>query len=287
MDANLEHVMVTTNGITLHVVLAGPPDGPAVILLHGFPEFWRGWLKQIQPLADHGYRVIVPDQRGYNLSQVPGRVSDYSLDHLSADVIGLLDHFGIEQVCLVGHDWGAAVAWNTAMHYPARIRKLAILNVPHPAVMMRFLAKSPRQMLKSWYIGFFQIPGFPDWLLSRGRFAGMLRSLKASSLPETFTNADLDEYRLAYANSGGVTGMLNWYRAMLRFPPKSPASIRLSMPVRILWGRKDVALSAEMAEKSLKLCNQAELFFYENASHWLQHDEAQAVTERLLEFFHQ
>ena len=285
MNENLKHINVESNGITLHVVLAGPVDGPAVILLHGFPEFWWGWHKQIQPLADLGYRVIVPDQRGYNLSQVPGQVSDYGLDQLSADVIRLLDYFELDQVYLVGHDWGAAVAWNTAMNFPERICKLVILNVPHPAVMMRFLSSSPAQMIKSWYIGFFQIPVLPDWLLARARFAGMLRALKASSLPGTFSAADLDQYRQAYSNSGGVTGMINWYRAILRFPPTSPVSNRLTMPVRILWGRKDVALSAEMAEKSLKYCNQVELFFFDNASHWLQHDEDHAVTTHLAEFF--
>ncbi|MCX6080981.1 MAG: alpha/beta hydrolase [Chloroflexi bacterium] len=285
MSTNIEHMTVRTNGINLHVVLSGPVDGPAIILLHGFPEFWRGWIKQIQPLTDRGYRVIVPDQRGYNLSEVPGLVADYGLDKLSADVIGLMDHFGIKQANLAGHDWGAAVAWNTGMQYPERIRKLAILNVPHPAVMLRFISRSPSQMLKSWYIGFFQIPGLADWLLSRRNFSAVVQMLRSSGLPTSFSSVDLDEYRQAYTNSGGLTGMINWYRALLRYRPAAPQNMRLSMPVRILWGRKDVALSAEMAEESLKLCDQGELFFFENATHWVQHDQPQAVADHLLEFF--
>ena len=285
MTTPLEHTTIHTNGVNLHGVLAGPMDGRPVILLHGFPEFWRGWLKQIEALAGQGFRVIIPDQRGYNLSDRPGGIRNYSLEILSADVIGLLDHFGLEKVCLAGHDWGAAVAWNVATHFPVRVEKLAILNVPHPDVMMRFLRKSPRQMFKSWYIAFFQIPRLPDWLMSLGNYALVLSLLKSSSDPSTFRAEDLLEYRQAYNNSGGLTGMLNWYRAILRYPPARPASSRLRMPVRILWGKRDVALSAEMAQESLKLCEHGELFYFENATHWLQHDQAAAVNAHLLEFF--
>ena len=285
LNTSLEHTIIPTNGIKLHVVLAGPPGGEPVVLLHGFPEFWRGWLNQIEILANQGYRVIVPDQRGYNLSDVPSKVQDYYLDRLSADVVGLMDHFGIEKVNLVGHDWGAAVAWNLGMYFPERIRKLGILNVPHMSVMRRFLSKSPRQMLKSWYIGFFQIPKLADWLLSRNNFSATLAMLKSSSLPTTFTPTDLNEYRQAYTNSHGLTGMINWYRALARYRPPAPKSIWLEMPVLILWGKHDVALSPEMATASLKLCDQGELFFFENATHWVQHDEPQAVSDHLIKFF--
>ena len=285
MKIPIEHTNIFTNGVNLHVVLAGPVNGRPVVLLHGFPEFWRGWLKQIEALAGQGFRVIVPDQRGYNLSAVPHGVRNYSLENLSADVIGLLDHFGLEKVCLVGHDWGAAVAWNVAAHFPERVEKLAILNVPHPDVMMDFLRKSPRQMFKSWYIAFFQVPWLPDWLMSRGNFAPALALLKNSGLSTTFSDTDLQEYRLAYANSKGLTGMINWYRAILRYPPDRPANPRLRMPVRILWGKQDVALSAGMAAESLKFCERGELFYFENATHWVQHDEAEAVNKHLLAFF--
>src|SRR5580704_17398686 len=160
---------------------AGPEDGPAVILLHGFPEFWYGWRKQIAPLAEAGFRVIVPDQRGYNLSSKPSAVRDYGLRELTADVIAIADQVGREKVFLAGHDWCAAVAWNAAMRYPGRIEKLAILNVPHPAVMRRFLRTSPRQMLRSWYILFFQIPGLPEFLLSRNGFERCAAALEKTS----------------------------------------------------------------------------------------------------------
>jgi epoxide hydrolase 4 len=285
MSLNLEHITVKTNEVNLHVVVAGPQNGKPVVLLHGFPEFWRGWLKQLEPLAATGYRVIVPDQRGYNLSDVPKNVSAYALDELTKDIIGILDHFGIEQTYLVGHDWGAAVAWTVAIQYPERVKKLGILNVPHPAVMMKFIGKSPKQMLKSWYIAFFQIPGLADWLMGLGNFAGAIKMLNASGKPSTFSEADLDEYRKAYAKSGGLTGMINWYRAMARFRPAMPRDVRLEMPVRILWGKNDIALSAEMAEQSLKYCKNGELIFFENATHWLQHDEPEQINKHLTTFF--
>ncbi|MFO7583482.1 MAG: alpha/beta hydrolase [Anaerolineales bacterium] len=281
-----EHTYLQINDqIRLHLVLAGPADGTPVLLLHGFPEFWYGWRHQIMALAAKGFRVIAPDQRGYNLSSAPKDVASYGLEHLSQDVIAILDHYGIEKVLLAGHDWGAAVAWTVAILHPERIEKLAILNVPHPAVMLRTVRKSPRQMLKSWYIVFFQIPGLADWLMSRNNFAGMIGMLKNSGKPTTFSAEDLEEYRKAYANSGGLTGMINWYRALIRFRPSMPRGVRLQMPVRILWGKNDLALSPEMAQNSLKYCVNGELFYFENATHWVQHDEAEAISKHLLEFF--
>jgi epoxide hydrolase 4 len=283
-EIEFEHRFIKTNGVQLHVVEAGPNSGRAVILLHGFPEFWRGWIKQIPPLADAGYHVIVPDQRGYNLSDVPKRVIAYSLAELAQDVIGLMDHFGYKKVSLVGHDWGAAVAWMVAMTYPSRIERLTILNVPHPAVMLSFLKKSPRQMLRSWYVGFFQIPLLADWLLSVDNFSNAIRMLRVSGKKGTFAPSELTGYKTAWSNSGGLTGMLNWYRALLRSRLVTPADTHLHMPVLILWGRQDIALGSEMAEASLKLCDDGKLVFFEDATHWVQHDEAEQVNTQLLEF---
>lgn len=285
MDIHLEESYLQTNGIRLHVIQAGPLDGPLVVLLHGFPEFWRGWLKQIEPLAEAGYRVVVPDQRGYNLSDVPGSVRAYSLDELGKDVIGLLDGLGRKDCCLVGHDWGAVVAWYVALTYPERIKKLAILNVPHPVTMSRFLRNNPRQMLKSWYIGFFQIPGLADWLVSLNDYRRGARSLQFTSRSGTFGDDDIAEYKKAWKNSGGLTGMINWYRALFRYPPARFKDIRLHMPVRILWGKQDAFLSHELAAASAELCDQVEVTLFEKASHWVQHEEPEAVSEALVKFF--
>jgi epoxide hydrolase 4 len=284
MPYEIEDKLINSNQVQLHVVEAGPKAGPAVILLHGFPEFWRGWIKQIPPLANAGYHVIVPDQRGYNLSEVPQSLSAYTLLELGKDVIGLMDHFGYAKTSLVGHDWGAAVAWTVAMQYPERIERLGILNVPHPVVMLKFLRKSLKQILKSWYIGFFQIPLLPDWLLSTNNFANTIRLLKASGKQGTFLPADLQEYQGAWSKSQGLTGMINWYRAIFRYGLKTPRDMRLHMPVLMLWGRRDIALSSGMAEESLKLCDKGKLMFFDDATHWVQHDEAEKVNKELLEF---
>ncbi len=284
----LEHTHVSTNGVRLHVVLAGPAEGRPLILLHGFPDFWRGWLKQITPLARAGYRVIVPDQRGYNLSDKPQGVGAYRLEALTGDVIGLMDYFGYARANLAGHDWGAAVAWSVALAFPGRLERLAILNVPHPAVMLSYLARSPRQMLKSWYIGFFQIPRLADWLLSANQSAGLEQMLLRSRRPGTFSLEDLAEYKKAWSQPGAITGMLNWYRALARFRGSAllgGAQARVRVRTLMLWGKHDVALSAEMATLSLALCDDGRLVFFDNATHWVQHDEAEAVTRHLLEFF--
>ena len=226
----------------------------------------------------------MPDQRGYNLSDVPRGVQAYALPELVADVVGLLDHFEIAEARVVGHDWGALVAWSLALAYPERVARLAILNVPHPLAILSLLRSSPGQWLKSWYVGFFQLPRLPEWLLRRGRFGLMLAMLAASRRPNRFSDEELEEYRAAYARSGGLTGMLNWYRALLRYRPPLPADGRVHMPVLILWGMHDVALSARLAESSLRYCTDGRLIRYPDATHWVQHDEALAVNEALLAF---
>ena len=290
MIPNLETSFLETNHNRLHVMQAGPKDGPLAILLHGFPEFWYGWRHQIEPLTEVGFRLLIPDQRGYNLSDKPAGIDAYRISTLSRDVIGLIDAAGREKVSLVGHDWGAAVAWYVASRYPERLQKLAILNVPHPQVMVDTLLGSPRQMLKSWYIFFFQMPRLPEWILSRRKFALMRRMMYASANPGTFSQSDLDQYVQAWSQPGALTAMLNWYRAMfrgnlrvLRQSGRNRAT-PITVPTLMLWGEKDIALSRDMAQPSIDLCDQGKLVFFENASHWVQHDEAERVTALLLDF---
>lgn len=280
-----EEHFIETNGIRLHVVTAGPKDGKPVLLLHGFPEFWAGWRHQIPALVQAGFRVIAPDQRGYNLSDVPKDVSAYALPQLGLDMIGLLDYFGIDQVNLVGHDWGAAVAWGLAITFPQRVRRLVILNVPHPIVILRFWAQSAEQFFKSWYIGFFQIPGLADWAIQRNDFASAVQAFLSSSRPGTFTESEIAEYKKAWTNSGGLTGMINWYRALMQHRPPTPRDVRVHMPTLIQWGKRDAYLNYKMAAASLEFCDDGKLILYDDATHWLQHEEAQAVNEAIISHF--
>jgi len=185
--ANLVEDLSFQNGaVDLHAIAAGPKDGPAVVLLHGFPEFWYAWHRQIEPLAAAGFRVIVPDQRGYNLSSKPLGVAAYALNELVSDVIAIADQLGREKIFLAGHDWGAAVAWSAALLHPQRIAKLAVLNVPHPSVMRKFLSTRPRQLLRSWYMFFFQLPWLPEAVFSAFDFRVGVRALLRSSRQGTF-----------------------------------------------------------------------------------------------------
>lgn len=280
----METLFFQNASVCLHAVAAGPNDGPLVVLLHGFPEFWYGWHKQIEPLASAGFRVIVPDQRGYNLSSKPIGVASYALPALVADVIGIADQLGQQRIFLAGHDWGAAVAWSTALLHPQRVAKLAVLNVPHPSVMRRFLSTHLSQMLRSWYIFFFQLPYLPEVFFSTSKLRIGTRALLRSSRPGTFSPEDLAQYRVAWSQPGAVTAMINWYRALFRVRAKFP-DLTVRVPTRILWGQRDAFLLLEMAHESLRYCTQAELFTFANATHWLQHEEPARVSALLIDFF--
>ena len=280
----MEDIFFQNAAVTLHAVAAGPKDGPVVILLHGFPEFWYSWHKQIEPLAAAGFRVIVPDQRGYNRSSRPRGVASYATPQLVSDVIAIADQLGQQRIFLAGHDWGAVVAWSTALLYPQRVAKLAVLNVPHPSVMRRYLKTNRRQLRRSWYIFFFQLPWLPELFFSAFDFRIGVRSLVRSSRPGTFLPEDLALYRAVWSQPGAMTAMINWYRALFRHRTRFPDRT-VHVPTRILWGMRDAFLLAEMAQDSLRYCTEAELYTFAQASHWLQHEEPARVSELLIDFF--
>lgn len=279
------HRTIATNGIHLHAVETGPEGGPLLILLHGFPEFWYGWHRQIDPLAAAGFRVLIPDQRGYNLSDKPEKISAYNLDTLARDIVGLIDEAGAAKACVAGHDWGGAVAWWLGIKHPERIEKLALLNIPHPLVMQRALRKNPAQRKKSSYIFFFQLPWLPERTFRANRFAYGTKALQATSRPGTFSDADLDLYREAWSQPGAVRSMIHWYRAALRARAERPTSPRVRVPTLLLWGAQDRFLGRELAQPSIELCDDGRLEFVEEASHWIQHEEPERVSRELIGFF--
>lgn len=284
MPIPLEHIVFRNGPIEVHAVASGPPDGPVVVLLHGFPEFWYSWHKQIEPLASAGFRVIVPDQRGYDKSSKPRGAAFYALTELTSDILAIADQLGQTRIFLAGHDWGAAVAWSVALLHPQRIAKLAILNVPHPSVMRRYLNTNRRQFRRSWYMFFFQLPWLPEAAFSAFNFRLGVRSLVRSSRPGTFSPEDLAQYRAAWSQPGALTAMINWYRAAFRYRSKFPDST-VHVPTRILWGERDAFLLSAMAQDSLRYCDSAELYTFANATHWLQHEEPARVSELLIDFF--
>jgi len=278
----LEDMHLSTNGVMLHAVAAGPSDGPLVILLHGFPEFWYGWRHQIEPLAAVGYRVLVPDLRGYNLSSKPEGLRAYTLDVLADDVLGLATTFGRSKFAIVGHDWGGALAWHLAARNPDRIERAVILNGPYLAAARGYARSHPGQMLKSWYIGLFQVPWLPERLLSASDFAWLRQALTRTSQPGAFQADDLEHYRKAWAQPGALTAMLNWYRA-LRLQTRSPRAERVAVPVRVIWGDRDPWLERGVAEASLALCERGEVFHLADATHWVHHDKPAEVNRLMIE----
>jgi len=279
----LEHSIIETNGIRLHVVQAGPQSGVPVVLLHGFPEFWYGWRKQIPALVEAGCRVIVPDQRGYNLSDKPKGAKNYGTSTLVEDVIGLIDALEYEKVNLVGHDWGAVVAWALAIKYPERLHKLGIMNVPHPAVMKRFLQRDLEQMRRSWYVFFFQLPWIPEMVLKVNNWCRTVGALRDSDKSQSFTNEDIEKYREAWSQPNAMTSMLNWYRAAVRSLGLVSSDMRIKVPTLMMWGMKDVALTHRMARPSMDYCDEGNLILFPEATHWVQHDAADEVNHYLVD----
>ncbi|PQJ35630.1 alpha/beta hydrolase [Salinibacter sp. 10B] len=278
------HWGTSTDGVSLHIRAAGPSDGPLVVLLHGFPEFWYGWRHQIPALAHAGYRVLIPDQRGYNRSDAPDDISAYDLDRLTADVRQIIDAEGRDRAHVIGHDWGAMVAWQLAITSPERIHRLGILNVPHPYVFSQTLRADPCQLLRSTYALFFQIPHLPEWVLGRKDGQGLALLLRWSSRSDTFTTNDMQAYRRAWRRPGRLTGMLHWYRAAARRALRTRVKDRqVPVPTLVLWGARDIALSRRMAAPSAARCLDGRLMVLDDATHWIQHDAPERVNQALLD----
>ncbi|MDQ0607433.1 pimeloyl-ACP methyl ester carboxylesterase [Variovorax sp. W1I1] len=281
MEATLMHRTLDTNGVSLHVATAGAEGAPLVMLLHGFPEYWGAWRQQVQPLVDAGWRVAVPDQRGYGESQKPEGTGAYTLDTLADDVMGIAQALNAPRFCLVGHDWGGMVAWHLAAREPAAVERLAILNAPHPATFFSYALTHPLQMLRSTYVGFFQLRWIPEALLRANNFALLQAALTHSSRPGTFGEDKLAGYRAAWAEPDALRAMLDWYRAM---PLARPRAEKIEAPVRIVWGDADSALEPGLAQAALRYCRNGHVVRLPRASHWLHHEEPDEVNALLVEF---
>jgi len=218
------------------------------------------------------------------LSDKPKGIKNYRIDELTNDILGLIDALDYEKVNLVGHDWGAAVAWMLAIWHPKRLHRLGIINVPHPTVMRRFLLRDLEQIRLSWYIFFFQLPWLPESSMRAKDWYGAVRALRGSGKIHTFTNEDIKKYKEAWSQPGAMTAMLNWYRAAARYQPPATNDMRVHVPTLMLWGAKDVALSYRMARPSIDYCDDGNLIFFPDATHWVQHEEADEVNKHLLDF---
>jgi pimeloyl-ACP methyl ester carboxylesterase len=284
----LEFRVFHIKGIALNIVLAGPATGKPLVFLHGFPEFWFGWRRQIDHFVSCGYRVIIPDQRGYNLSDKPEGIANYSIDLLARDVVGVLDTVASSKAFVVGHDWGAAVTWYLAARYSDRVSRAAMLSVPHPRVLVKNLIINPAQLRRNWYMFFFQLPWLPEFIVRRRDWALLVRALRNTSPPGVFSDSDLEQYKESWARKGALTAMLNWYRAALLRPSKlalDPKASRVKVPALLIWGTNDQFVSETMARESLQYCDDGHLEIFDNATHWVQHEEPAHLNTLLSQFF--
>jgi pimeloyl-ACP methyl ester carboxylesterase len=278
----VDHLSLNANGLRFYAAASGPADAPLVLLLHGFPELSYGWRHQLGPLAASGLRVVAPDQRGYGYSDKPPGREAYRIDTLARDVTGIARALGRERFSIVGHDWGGIVAWHVASRHGGHVDRLAILNAPHLQAARRFAWRSPLQVLKSAYVGFFQWPALPELALGAADHALLAAALRRSSRAGTFGETELAVYRQAWSQPQALTSMLNWYRA-LGLADMTQAA-RVSAPTLVLWGDRDSALEPGLAEESALLCEHAEVVHFPQATHWLQHEEPEQVNRRLIQF---
>lgn len=278
--AAVRHNHANINGIRMHWVEAGA--GEPVVLLHGFPEFWYSWRRQVEALAPE-YRLIVPDQRGYNETEARG---PYGVATLQADVAALLDHLGLERAHIVGHDWGGAIAWLLAMHHPERVASLAVLSMAHPLVFAAAV-KRPPQCWRSWYMGMFQLPWLPERLLAARGYGRLARKMVSEAAPDTFTREDIEAHLESW-RSHGLAGGLNWYRGLLRDPsplPDPPPLVKA--PALLIWGDRDPYLGPRLVHGTERHVARLEVRRLPEAGHWLQHEAHGQVNALLSRHFEQ
>ena len=276
---------VAANGLDFEVLAAGTGDRLA-LCLHGFPEHAVSWRNQIPLLIALGYRVWAPNQRGYGHTTRPERMGEYGIDHLLTDVAALIDAAGARSVMLIGHDWGAALAWLFAIRRVRPIESLVIMNVPHPALFAEVMRHSWRQRARSWYAAFFQLPWLPELMLGAGHASAIGTAFTRTAMrPANFPPELLAVYRDQAAVPGALTAMLNWYRAAVRggglvaqaklgFP-------QIDVPTLMLWGENDFALGKETTYGTERYVRDLHLHYLPGVSHWVQQDAPDRVNELL------
>jgi len=289
-----DHYADLPNGMRLHYVAAG--DGPLILFVHGFPEFWYEWKDQLSEFArDH--RAVALDMRGHNLSSKPSEIKAYRAKHLVEDLRLLIDHLGGKPCVMVAHDWGGAVAWNFAAQHPDYLRKLVIINAPHPAIFARELRDNPDQQRASAYMNLFR-DGKAERVLAENHFARLTRmTLDAwAANGGTATAQDRRAYVDAWAQPGALTCALNFYRASPLYPPEAgevtaadrltldPAPFRVRVPTLVIWGERDEALLPGNLDGLEDQVSELTVRRVPDASHWVVHERPELIHRYIREF---
>ncbi len=280
------HEFVEANGLRFHCVTQG--EGDLVLLLHGFPESWYSWRHQIPYLARR-FKVVAPDLRGYGESDKPDGVGEYTADKLVNDVRCLIEAFGASRAHVVSHDWGGVVAWMFAVAFPGHLDKLVVMNAPHPAVFAKNLMSNPRQMMRSWYTFFFQLPRIPELLFSAHDFYLLKHFFREWAIDkEAFSDEDLNELARAAGRPGALTGGINYYRASmgnLNFFKMARSYPQILSPTLLIWAENDRALGKELTY-GLKpyFADGLQIRYIPTCSHWVQQEAPNIVNQYLDEF---
>ena len=280
------------NGIRLHYRTAG--EGRLIMFLHGFPEFWYAWKKQLAHFSrDH--QAVAPDMRGYNLSSKPADIAQYELKLLVEDVRALADHLGHKRFVLAGHDWGGVVAWAFAAAHPGYLEKLVIINAPHPAVFDRELRQNPAQQQASQYMLVFRTPA-AEQMLSAGNFSALDHSLLQPGVAQGyFGPEDREAYLQAWSQPGALTGGLNYYRAAHAGPPAGPEqraeelaaqvkALRIEVPTLVIWGEKDPYLLTGNLNGLEQYVPDLTVRRVPDGSHWVVHQQPELINSYIREF---
>ena len=292
-SAEIRHNSAQVGAVRLHYAECGSASSDLVILLHGFPEFWYSWRHQL-PVLGERFHVVAPDMRGFNLSDKPRRVKDYRIEFLVDDVLGLIRHFGKSTAAIVGHDWGAAVAWAVAQRHPETISKLAALQVPLPAAWRANMTFA--QLRRSWYMFFFQLPRIPEWWAGAGDFARLAKMYRQTSVrPGAFSDDDIEAYKEALRQPGALTSSINYYRAnvlrsLFRRGVETPGDHhrRVRVSTLFIYGEQDMAIIPSTVRDLGRFVDASyrELRI-SDAGHWVQNEAVDEVNAALLEFLTQ
>jgi pimeloyl-ACP methyl ester carboxylesterase len=281
-------------GVTLNVASAGPEGGEPILFLHGFPESHRTWRHQLDGLSDL-YRVFAPDQRGFAASDRPHGVENYETDRIVADVMALADALGLDKFTLAGHDWGGAVAWTAALTHPFRVKRLIIVNAPHPLVFQKSLIDDPAQREASQYISFFRSPAAEAAITGMGLENFLDRVLLSHADGTKLPAEERRHYLDDWSQPGVLTTMLNWYRASKMVVPapgeeaKAPLWThapfpKIGMPTLVVWGLGDSALLPVQLGGLHDLVEDLRLVTSTTAGHFITWEEPGIVTSAIRDF---
>lgn len=283
LEGSWTQEFINTNGVKLHYVTQG--NGPLMLMLHGFPEFWYSWRHQIPEFAKD-YKVVALDLRGYNDSEKPKNPESYGMKELVKDVEEVIKGLGYQSCVLVGHDWGGAIAWSFAYDRPEMVDRLIVMNLPHPAKFMEGL-RTPQQLLRSWYIFFFQLPLLPELFLQWNDYQAIASAFIDMAIDKTaFSKADLEAYKDAAAKRGALSAMLNYYRNIFQglFDKNQQEWGILEVPTLMIWGENDTALGKELTYGTELYVKDLQTKYIPNCSHWVQQEQPQLVNQYMREF---